>query len=138
MDTAEFKTKRESMGMTSDWVAAQLGVSLRSAQDYEAVKKGGKNVPPNAERFINHWWEHYKNTVDNVLLDLTEQTMHLGASPRAVELYRYRTDIQCHNDGNAPMSKTMHAALQGWVMAALERSGFTVEILWKPSDEVPA
>lgn len=116
MTPAEFKTIRESLGLSAQWIANHLGVSLRTVRYWEAGER--VNIPD-------------KSAVNLADMDagfgaLVEQAL---VNPPSV-LVRYHTDagLWRTRPDLAPLPAVAHAALLARIRTAILARGGTVSI----------
>lgn len=114
VNTATWKTWRETLGMTAQQVAEELGVNLRTAQRWEAT-----NDPP---AFAVEWLDGYR-------LAMLDRIRTVVQDKGPVRLVRYRTEASARAAGE-PLPLSMHAALIGLTAAALEESRREYVIDW--------
>lgn len=118
VNTATWKTLRETLGMTAQQVSDALGVNLRTAQRWE-----GSNDPPAfAVEWIERIWREYGRRIDAMVEDARQQ-----GGP--VTLRRYRTSELAQAAGEA-LPVEMHAALVGLALEALRGEGIDATVDW--------
>lgn len=118
VNTATWKTLRETLGMTAQQVSDELGVNLRTAQRWE-----GRNDPPAfAAEWIEGIWREYGRRIDAMVEDARQQD-------GPVKLRRYRTSEQARAAGEA-LPVEMHAALVGLALEALRGEGIDAAVDW--------
>lgn len=113
MSAAEFKVRRERLGLTSAWVAAQLGVSERSVSRYET---GRMPVSHEAEELIE---AVHAYTNRQVMRAVAELKVPKGAD--SVTLFTFARDIDMHDGAYVetgdqeygPLSASWHRAMIG-------------------------
>lgn len=128
---AHFKVLRKSMGMSVEFIAAQLDRNPRTIDTFEAVSRNA-DVPEYVEEFILQWWDLFQETIAATLDYVDKQTSELGKPPARVDLSIFINDKQVERAGKAPMTKTIHDALTGHVVMALNQEGVEAEICYAP------
>ena len=118
MTAAELKTLRESLGLTTQWVADQAGVKLRTAQYWEM---GGRMAVPGdvAEMLIA-----IDQQIDNAVtksIDLVKEVSKKNGYPKEVALVRYRNndDLWQFKPDMKPLPASSHAVLLSRTRRAL-------------------
>lgn len=129
MTPAEFKTLREALGLTLNWVAEQAGVYIRTAQYWES----GRQSPP---ADVVDMLQRLDAQIDKVVietLDTYADVAETNGEPEDVELYRYRENIDLWTEKPEmrPLPVTYHAAMLHRVAKALRNIGLTVQIVYK-------
>lgn len=136
MDGAQFRTLRETMGMTREWVSEQLSVNQRTIARWEQPPKPGRDiwrVPFDAEDWLTEWWDLYVTRI-KALVNI-ERFRQYHNKPQTVRLTRYSHERAYRTAlPDDPMSLSMHSALVGLVALELAASGFDVEITWVTSE----
>jgi hypothetical protein len=109
MTPAEFKTIRESLGLTAQWIADQAYVQLRTAQYWEA---GRTAVPADVANMLHGIDKKLEATVAQAVARIDELTKHHGA-PAKITLLRYRSnaDLWRFRPDMQPLPATTHAAM---------------------------
>ena len=69
MNAAEFRIAREYMGLTTAWIAAQLGVNERTVRSWE---QGRARVPEGVAEQMRQWEWATAGAVDEYVADLVE------------------------------------------------------------------
>lgn len=123
---AYFRTHRESMGMTTEWVAQQLGVSTALVQRFE------HDVTPSNDAldFIEKWRDYFLDQVANYVTHVTGQETSTGKTIDEVLLYRQPVTAQ--GSDVQGLTPSMHTALQTHILFTLELQGRTVHVQWAP------
>lgn len=118
MTPAEFKTIRESLGLTAQWIADQAGVKLRTCQYWEA---GRMAVPKDVSKFLEEIDKNIEASVAKSMALIDEMTQKLGAPPEEVTLLRYKTDqdLWRFRPDMKPLPATAHAAMLSRLRRAL-------------------
>lgn len=109
MTSAEFKTMRESLGLTIPWVADNAGVKLRTVQYWEA---GRMSVPADVVNMLDHIDQRLNISVAQAIAYIDEMTIQHG-TPVEITLVRYRndTDLWRFRPDMKPLPATTHAAM---------------------------
>ncbi len=109
MTPAEFKTIRESLGLTAQWIADQAGVKLRTAQYWEA---GRMAVPEDVAKMLDNIDKMLDSTVSQALAFIDITAKDHGA-PSEIYLVRYRSDADLwrFRPDMKPLPTTTHAAM---------------------------
>lgn len=118
VNTATWKTLRETLGMTAQQVSDALGVNLRTAQRWE----GSNDPPASAAEWIEGIRREYGRRIDAMVEDARQQ-----GGP--VILRRYRTSEQARAAGEA-LPVEMHAALVGLALEVLRGEGIDATVDW--------
>lgn len=129
MNPAEFKTLREALGLTLNWVAEQAGVGIRTCQYWES----GRSDPP---ADVVEMLQRLDAQIDRVVietLDTYADVAETHGEPENIELYRYRENIDLWNSKPEmrPLPVTYHAAMLFRIAKALRNIGLTVSITYK-------
>lgn len=109
MTPAEFKTIRESLGLTAQWIADQADVRLRTVQYWEA---GRMAVPEDVATLLADIDQTLESAVAQTLALVAELKTRTGA-PSEVMLVRYRSDedLWRFRPDMKPLPATTHAAM---------------------------
>lgn len=129
MGPAEFKTLRESLGLTAQWVCNRAGVALRTLRYWEAGER--VKIPKDVCAMLME----VDASFDNAVSHACAQTEGLGknhGAPAAVTLLRYRTDADLwrFRSDMKGLPATAHAALLARLRTALVARGVTVSIIY--------
>ena len=89
MTPAEFKTIRESLGLTEKWIADHSDVNLKTVEYWES---GRMAIPKEAEKMFANIDRLLDKSVAKVLTQIEEVEKVRGEPPDEVMLLRYRTD----------------------------------------------
>lgn len=121
MTAAEFKTIRESLGLTAQWIADQAGVKLRTAQYWEA---GRMAVPVGVAKMLKGIDETIQSSVANALAHV-DQLSNQHGEPSEITLLRYRTDADLwrFRPDMKPLPATTHAAMLARLSRGLRSRG---------------
>lgn len=120
MDSAEFKTLREAVGLSVSQAAGLFDVQERTVRYWES---GRNKVPAGVADQITGIDAHLEFMTDEAVRVYWEQ------KPDAVELYRYRDEdalLAAYPD--FPWPHSVHAAMLYRVMRRLADSGVEVSI----------
>jgi transcriptional regulator with XRE-family HTH domain len=117
MTPAEFKTIRESLGLTAQWIADHAGVKLRTVQYWEA---GRMAVPADVANMLNDIDKTLEATVEQAIAHIDELTKQQVALAE-ITLVRYRTDADLwrFRPDMKPFPATTHAAMLSRLRRAL-------------------
>jgi len=118
MTAAELKTLRESLGLTTQWVADQASVQLRTAQYWE---KGGRMaVPEDVAAMLTQIDDQFETVATQALVQV-EASIAGNGEPEEVVLIRYRNDqdLWRFHPEMKPLPATAHAAQLSRVRRAL-------------------
>lgn len=109
MTAAEFKTIRESLGLTAQWIADHAGVKLRTAQYWEA---GRMAVPRDVADMLELIDKGLESSVEQAVAHIDELTKKHG-QPEQITLVRYRndSDLWRFRPDMKPLPATTHAAM---------------------------
>lgn len=91
MTPAEFRVVREYLGLTGDWLAADLGVSGRTVRAWEA---GKYPIPDGVREHIERLEAHAADAVDEIIDRYADVR-----DPTEVPLITYRADAECEDTG---------------------------------------
>lgn len=127
MESAEFKTYRETLGIDRLWLSEELGVSRRTVQRWENPAAGP--VPEFAAEWMRAAWETAISQIADVLNSAEDTAEELG-SPQYFTLARYIDDVSATAGLGEGMTARMHAARVGLIAAALQVEGFETRINW--------
>lgn len=131
MNAAEFKTLREYLGISSQWIADQLSVSLRAVQHWES---GRNAVDTNAAALLIR----IDNLFEEKIEFLIAQVYDLSAKnrmPETMTLTRYRNDSWQLAQDILPLPACSHATLIARMRRALLKEGIHVQIEYGEVDE---
>lgn len=123
MSPGEYKVLRKTLGMTSEWVAKQCGVNLRTAQRWEA----SITPPRDAIELLEFWAKRFRQYLEMVERNLNTLTEEHG-EPRAVNLTRYRTDESLRVAHPGAWINSMHDAAIGHIALSLQER-YTINIV---------
>ena len=128
MTSAELKTRRESLGLTADWLAKKARVQLRTVRYWEA---GRNKVPDDVAELITTLDAWRESAVSAMVQSCTAAT----PAPDEVVLLRYRDDEQlwAHHPGFEGLPVTFHASALLASQKALQTSGCRVKIVYMDS-----
>ncbi|WP_424195577.1 helix-turn-helix domain-containing protein [Ampullimonas aquatilis] len=129
MNPAEFKTLREALGLTLNWVAEQAGVGIRTCQYWES----GRSEPP---ADVVEMLQRLDAQIDRVVVETVDAYVDVSdenGEPVDIELYRYRENIDLWSarPEMRPLPVTYHAAMVFRIAKALRNIGLTVSITYK-------
>jgi len=118
MTPAEFKTMRESLGLTAQWIADNAGVKLRTAQYWEA---GRMAVPADVASMLESIDKMLNFSVAQAIEHIDDMSSQHGA-PADVALVRYRTDADLwrFRPDMRPFPTTTHAEMLSRLRRALD------------------
>lgn len=133
MNSPEFKTLRESLGLSAQWLANQAGVKLRTIQYWESGRSEPKEDVVNYLLSVDSMFDVFVDQVHGAI-DTAEEK--LGELPERVDLIRYRTDEELWTfrpDMN-PLPTTAHAVILARVRKEVLKRGVKVAIHFMDSD----
>ncbi|WP_018341351.1 hypothetical protein [Corynebacterium caspium] len=131
MNTAEFKTMREVMGLTSQNVADALGVNVRTARRWEHY--GSPPPPSSAVNWITTLWEEYLEKVATILAGAKE--LAEKSPTQGVLLSRYVSDAAARAAGESDMTAWQYGALMGIIKFNLNLMDLKCSVGWYPVKE---
>ncbi len=133
MSPAEFRTTREALGLTAQWVANYAKVSLRTAQYWE---EGRRVVPPSVEAALEAIDQMLEASVEQAL-EQVDTLIAEGSVPDEITLIRYRTDEHLweFRPDMRPLPSSTHAAMLARLRRALRARGITTFIEFMKPDE---
>ena len=122
MTAAELKTLRESLGLTTQWIADQASVQLRTAQYWEHGKRMA--VPDDVSSMLINIDEQLDRTVEQSMEVVKSKFKELG-DPEVVVLVRYRTDddLLRYRPDMKPLPTTTHGVLLNRIRKSLALIG---------------
>lgn len=132
MTGAELKTLRESMGLTTTWIANNTphrrekagGVSRRIVELWES---GDVPVPADVSELISgvrdNWHGWIEKAIQGAIKTIERAQKDIGQFPERIDLYRYKSDgdLWAAHPGFRGMPATYHAAGLARVKEAVER-----------------
>jgi transcriptional regulator with XRE-family HTH domain len=123
MTAAEFKTIRESLGVSIQWLAKEVGVKPRSVMAWES---GQTEITASAAHMLERLELAVEIQVDDAVTELLENP----DTPEEITLIRYRNDTEFWQSipGSKPFTATMHAAMLARARRDLKSLGKNVEI----------
>lgn len=130
---AAFKALRETVGLSQQNLADELGVVVRSVKRWESPAAEGYRAPDDAWDVLERAREVQRQQVAYALEVVRGQAAALGQAPDAVALTYYRDQAQydaCGRDKGPVGAANANARA---VADALEREGHAVE--WRYPDE---
>ena len=123
MSAAEFKTRREALGATQQWVARRLGHTAGTVKRWEAGKCA---VPLPAANLIRDAETWATEALADIRATLDPPCQEPGS---VVTLIRYLNDSTFYADfGNSKYSASIHAMWVARVRESLAKDGYTVVI----------
>ncbi len=128
MTPAEFKTLRESLGLSAQWLADRAGVALRTVQYWEAGRRA--RIPADVCAILTEIDDKFERAVALAL----EIYIKSGAPPK-VTLLRYSSDADLwrYRPDMAGLPAAAHAALLARTRRALTAHGARVSIVYMDS-----
>lgn len=117
MTPAEFKTLRESLGLTAQWVADHAGVKLRTVQYWES---GRMNVPEGVSDMLFSIDKKLEASVAQAVIFIHDFVKKCEA-PAVCAFVRYRTDADLwrFRPDMKPLPATTHAVMLARLRRAL-------------------
>jgi transcriptional regulator with XRE-family HTH domain len=128
VDTVTWKTWRQALGLTPANMAAYLGVSERTIEDWEQGRRR-KSPPDDAVTWLTNVRDLVAARVDSILA--------ANPGPTAT-LTRYRNPRDLETAGEE-LPFPVYNAMLGLALAELERRGIHTTVVWaeQPSSQVP-
>lgn len=129
MNHAEFKTIRESIGLSAQFLADLLEVRLRTVQHWEA---GRSTIPEDAQETLLDL-----EGLQDVLCATELEFIQENETPKRVVLLRYQNsaDYWHFRPDDNPMPVGFHVRLIAKVRSALKAQGVAVVIEYMIKDE---
>lgn len=127
MTGAELKTRREAMGLTVQWLAADRGVEERTLRYWESDKEGKGRVPADVYARIVQLETLQARLVDQalaVILPAIEQAGQIPEEPVVLTRYRTEDDLWRYRPDMKGLPATFHAAALNLIRRAL--AGLTI------------
>lgn len=136
MTGAEFRTLRESLGLSGDQLAQLLDVRDRTVRRWEA---GDQAVPDGAGEDLARIDAMLERAVLEMVDVLQEQIAEHGA-PQSITLVRYRTDedLGRYRPDMAAWPACVHSALVDRVRLAAARLGIASRIVYMDRESYDA
>ena len=108
MNSAEFKTIRESLGLTPQWVAHETAVKLITVQHWET---GRERVPNEVAELLESIDKNFDFVVSQAIAKIDE-LINQGSVPE-IALIRYRSDddLWRFQPDMKPLPASSHAAM---------------------------
>lgn len=134
MTPAEFKTRREALGLSGPQVARMSGYAERYAALWDA---GQRKVPPKVQLLLQNLEEIADRAV-NLTVDTISNTSH--HAPTEICLLRYRTDEDLHRyrQDMAGLPASFHASILWRLWQAFSSLGVTCRLVYMCQDEYEA
>ena len=134
MTPAEFKTLREALGLTVQWVADQAHVKLRTAQYWEG---GRLAVPADVADMLERIERTVEAKVAEAVSMIVSERSTAESLPDKAPLVRYRNDadLWMFHPNMKPLPTTTHAAKLARLKRALEFRGIPAVIEFMEPDE---
>ena len=128
MNSAEYRTLRESCGLSQPAAAGFHDVAIRTIAHWET---GRNSVPAGAAEEIGRLNATLERAVLEAI-DLAEDLKRLHGWPDAVALTRYRTEdaFAASRAAREGLAHACHNALLARIQVALERIGYRVTVAW--------
>lgn len=130
MNSATFKTYRETLGLEVKDLAAWMGVDRKTVQRWENPQAG--DVPAWAARKMLERWDRLIFSISSALEYLDQQEQEQGSAPEAVEMRRFKTDASCQRVNGLGTDAKRHAISVGIIAAALQAGGYETRLDWVP------
>lgn len=129
MTPATFKSLREGLGLTSQDVADQAGVNLRTAQRWESTHE----PPSDVQEWVINLTERFTDTREMVM-DAAQEALESVGDDTPIMLTRFRTKesyLRAHPDG---LPHTVHSALISSLAVEIAGEGLDVEVSYAPEE----
>lgn len=130
MNSATFKTYRETLGLEVKDLAAWMGVDRKTVQRWENPQAG--DVPAWAARKMLGRWDRLIFSISSALEYLDQQEQEQGSAPSTVEMQRFKTDTSCQRVNGLGTDAKRHAISVGIIAAALQAEGYETRLDWVP------
>ncbi len=136
MNSAEFKTIRESLGVSIRWFGELMGVKLRAAQYWESTRP----PPPAAVQQLLSIDNAMNNIVQDDLLTVLKGKSNPEDYPSEVVLVRYRSDDELwrYIKDIKPLPASAHAQILSRTRRELLRHGIAVRIVYMDQEKYEA
>ncbi len=128
MHPAKFKILHESLGLSAQWLSDQLGVPLRTVQNWAA---GRERIPQEVPAILKIASQHIEKSVADTLgLIVIDAAQH--GKPESVSLIRYRTtaDWWQFQPTMQPYQVSAHAVILERIQQGLVSMGIRVRIVY--------
>lgn len=129
MESAQFKTMRETLGYTSQDVADAMSVNERTARRWEITVQ----PPADAVAWMQDQWDRTVQEVASAVEYNTRKMAVSDESSTRVQLSRYISQGHAARAGEG-YSVRRHAAIVGLIAFALSLEGRDWEIAYKPRE----
>lgn len=108
---AEFRTLRQSLGLSQEWVARQLGI--RQKKTISFWENRPDPVPNDAVKLVSAIWVQINAAATAAGVQVQEAKKAAGDQPLYVQLLVYRSerDLRKFADDLGPMTLTAHSQL---------------------------
>ncbi|MDH5217470.1 MAG: DUF1870 family protein [Gammaproteobacteria bacterium] len=128
LNAAELKTIRESLGLTSQWLADQVGVRLRTVQYWES---GRNSVPQDVEELLQN--------IDASINQSVSETLKLVSEKEANDLvlirYKNDEDLWHYRPDMKPLPATCHASMLSRILLKLKEKNIECSICYMEPNE---
>lgn len=125
MNPAELKTLRESLGLSSQWLAERAGAQLSTVLYWE---EGDDPVPLEVAHMLEHLDDTQNLRAKNIVKAITARR----TKPASIVLLRYRSDadLWMFESDLAPLPTRCHAAMLARVRRLLTEKGYSSSIVY--------
>jgi len=131
---AELKTIRESLGLTTQWIADQAGVRLRTAQYWE---QGDRMSVPGDVADMLLKIDQQLDTAVKQSIDVVQEIINKNGKPEEIVLVRYRndSDLWHFRPDMKPLPASTHAVLLARMSKALAHIDIVFRIEYMEPEE---
>jgi len=130
LNSATFKTYRETLGLEVKDLAAWMGVDRKTVQRWENPQAG--DVPAWAARKMLERWDRLIFSISSALEYLDQQEQEQGSAPEAVEMQRFKNRCVLPARKRLGTDAKRHAISVGIIAAALQAGGYETRLDWVP------
>lgn len=132
MDSAKFKTIRESLGLDVDWLAEKAGVNRRTWQRWETERQPPKDVVAILQDYQRLMIER----ISDVLMSLKQVEEQQGTKPKSVELIRYAHYADMVRAGQDDWPPGMYNALLANLSIIFELEAYPLNVTYVADEPI--
>ncbi|SPY08184.1 DUF4447 family protein [Oligella urethralis] len=123
------KELRESLGLSTEWLAKHAGLSINEIQQIESGEKAAPQVVIDLLKQIDGMID---NSVNQATEQIAEAERLTGTLPEQLDLVRYNDDVDLwhYQPEFKPLPATCHAALINRLMDKIKHLHIPIHLVW--------